>query len=117
MRIYCFSILIILLITLSGCEKLDFLIDIPDCIEKEIKEFKKSPLACDSDAQVLRYDFQDSQVFVFKPGNCGEDLPEKVYDNNCNLICTLGGFEANSICDSIDFDENATNKVLVWKNQ
>jgi hypothetical protein len=117
MRIKHYSSLIFLFTILIGCKKLDLLFDVPDCIEKEIGEFAESPFACDSNAQVLRYDFQDSQVFLFQPGNCGADLSEKVYDCDCNLICTLGGLEGNNICDSLDFNEYATNKVIVWKNQ
>jgi hypothetical protein len=93
MRTIPYSFLTMLLIILSGCGKLDL------------------------EAQVLRYDFQDSQVFLFQPGNCGADLPTKVYDSNCNLICTLGGIEGNSICNAENFEENATNKVQVWKNE
>jgi hypothetical protein len=109
--------LIILSIALSGCEKVDLEVNVPSCIEKEIKDFQKTSFACDSEAQVLRYDFQDSQVFVFKPGNCGADLPEKIYDSSCNLICSLGGFEGNIYCNGEIFLYIATNRTLVWKNE
>ena len=110
------TIWIILLINMFGCEKLELKIDVPACMENEIREYSKSHLACDSGAKIYRYDFQGSQVFVFEPGNCGADMPVNVYGSNCNLICTLGGFAGNAICNSENFYENATSKILVWEN-
>lgn len=106
-----------LLINLGGCEKLDLEVSVPNCIENKIKEFKNSPLACDSEAKVYRCDFQNVQVYVFQPGYCGSDLPIKIYDNKCNLICTLGGLEGNFLCSGMNFYENSTNPILVWKNE
>ena len=109
-----FILCILIPINILGCEKLGLKIDVPNCIENKIKEFKDSPLACDSRAKVLRYYFLDSQVYVFEPGDCGADLPTDVYDSNCNIICTLGGYAGNTICQGVNFEENATNKILVW---
>jgi hypothetical protein len=108
--------LIIMFITIFVCEKLDLNVDVPECIERKIKEFKKSDLSCNSGAEVLRYDFQGIQVYVFQPGNCGADMPIDIYDSHCNKICSLGGIEGRTYCNGDKFYENATNRVLVWKN-
>lgn len=105
-----------LVIILSGCKKEDLKVEVPGCIEKEINTFKKSPFACDEEAKVVRYDFQNKQVYLFKPGNCGADMPTNIYDSNCNLICTLGGLAGNILCNAEIFFENATNEILVWEN-
>jgi hypothetical protein len=111
-----FFAIILILIACFSCEKLELQVDVPGCIESKIKDFKRSDLSCNSGAEVLRYDFQGRQVFVFQPGNCGADMPIKIYDSNCNLLCTLGGFEGRSYCNGELFYTNATNRVLVWKN-
>ena len=107
---------IIVIINILACDKLDLKVEVPGCIEKKIKEFKDSRLTCDSGAQVLRYDFQGEQVYVFDRGNCGADMPLEVYDNHCHKICSLGGIEGNTICDSLIFEENESNRLLLWKN-
>jgi hypothetical protein len=107
---------VLLLLSLFGCEKLDLKVDVPNCIEGKIREFKKSDLSCNSGAEVLRYDFQGSYVYVFQPGNCGADMPVKIYNSNCDLLCTLGGFEGRTYCNGESFDSSATNEVLVWQN-
>lgn len=109
-------IITILLCSLSGCEKLDLKVEVPGCIEKKIKEFRDSKLTCDSDAQVLRFDFQGLQVYLFDPGNCSPDMSENVYDQNCNLICKLGGYGGNTMCNGEDFEDNASNSIIVWEN-
>lgn len=106
---------LVLFIVLSGCSKLDLEIRVPGCIRDEIKNFKNSGVACDSSAEVDRYDFQGAKVYVFEPGNCGADLPVSIYDEKCNLVCTLGGFTGTTKCNGIDFYDHATNKVIVWK--
>jgi hypothetical protein len=108
-------LLLFLLSYIYGCEKLDLKIEVPGCIEDKIREFKKSHFNCDSGAKAYRYDFQDIQVFVFEPGNCMPDFSTHVYDSSCNLICTLGGFAGNRICNGENFEENASNKILVWE--
>lgn len=103
-------------IGILGCENLDLKEDVPECVEKKIKEFKDSDLTCDSGANVIRYDFQGMQVYLFDPGNCGADMQAPIYDEQCNIICGLGGFAGNVMCNGVNFGENATNPTLIWED-
>ena len=107
---------LILILCIVGCEKLNLKEDVPKCIEDKIREFRKSALSCDSDSQVIRYNFQGINVYVFDPGNCGADMSAPVYDDQCNTICTLGGLGGNVICNGERFDEKATDATLIWEN-
>jgi len=103
---------IVLFCTLA-CERSYFL-DIPDCIMNKIREFEKSHL-CDHGASVYRFVFQDRFVYVFSDGDCGADMIATVYDENCNVLCGLGGFAGNTMCEGVRFDENATDETLIWE--
>jgi len=65
---------------------------------------------------VFRYKFQDQFVYVFNPGNCGADMMSNVYDEDCFLICSLGGIAGNIMCNGENFTENATDETLIWEN-
>ena len=107
---------LLFLIITWGCDKLDLKEDVPGCIEDKIKEFKDDPLTCNSGASVYRFNFQGKIVYVFGPGNCTPDNVAPVYDEECKLLCGLGGFIGNLECNGERFDVNATNKTLIWEN-
>lgn len=112
-----FNILLIAFtITFFGCQNTDLEEDIPGCIQQKIKEFDESIISCDSGATVYRYLFQGQFVFVFNPGNCIADGAASVYDEKCNLICSLGGLIGNIMCNGDNFGENSADETLIWKN-
>ena len=90
--------------------------DDPVCIDQKIEEFKTSNLPCETGKSIYRYKFQDELVYVFGPGNCGADMMSDVYDEECNLICGLGGIAGNITCNGANFHEGATDETLIWKN-
>lgn len=99
----------------SGCQKSDInLEDNSDCIDLKIEAFKTSNLPCESGKSIYRYKFQDEFVYVFGPGNCGADMMSDVYDEECNLICGLGGIAGNITCNGENFGQNATEEILIW---
>ena len=104
------------IIGILGCEDFDLHEAVPKCIEKKIKEFRKSWTTCDSGAKVNRYEFQGMEVYVFGPGTCGADMSATVYDKQCNSLCSLGGFTGNIMCNGVVFADYATNKILIWEN-
>jgi hypothetical protein len=111
-----YFIIVFFLFSLCACEKPDLNAEVPGCIKKKIIAFSTSKQTCVSGAQVLRYDFQNSQVYVFDPGNCFPDMSCDVYDQDCNIICALGGFAGIDTCNGENFEEHASNKILIWKN-
>ena len=99
-----------------GCEDLDLYEPVPECIEKKIKEFREAGATCDSGANVYRYEFQGMEVYAFYPGPCGTDMVTPVYDEECNVLCGLGGFTGNIMCNDVVFADYTTNETLIWKN-
>ena len=99
-----------------SCQKVDLKEDTPDCIERKIIEFKSDNSTCESGKQVHRYIFQGEYVYVFSPGNCGADMLANVYNEDCVLICSLGGIAGNTTCNEEEFSTNATNETLIWEN-
>ena len=104
------------LIGILGCEDLDLYEDVPQCIEKQIKEFRDTETTCDSGAKVYRYEFQGMEVYLFDPGNCHADMQAPIYDAECNILCALGGFTGNIMCSEVVFADHATNETLIWEN-
>lgn len=109
-------IFICLSVFFSCCQKLQLEQDVPDCIEKKIEAYKTNKTPCESGKSVYRYTFQGEFVYVFNPGNCGADMMSDVYNEACNLICGLGGIAGNVTCQAENFDKNATDEKLIWKN-
>ena|SRR5690349_18129301 len=95
----------------SGCLRNDVEDGTPDCIIGKIREHKKQ--GCD-DQKVEQYQFQGKYVFVFGPGTCGADMQSDVYDENCNLLGSLGGITGNMSINGADFS-SAVFVSLVWE--
>ena len=87
-----------------------------DCIQAKIEAYKASNIPCESGKSIYRYEFQGKHVYVFNPGDCGADMMSDVYDENCNLICGLGGIAGNTLCNNEEFSLNAKNEFLIWEN-
>ena len=97
-----------------SCEDLNLPEGTPDCIEKRIKKFDRKG-GCSTGATVVKYNFQGGTIYVFNPGNCGADFTAAVVDQDCNDLCTLGGFGGNVVCNGDTISE-ATNREVIWSN-
>ncbi len=115
MKIFNFILLITLFLSIS-CQKTKLEVETHDCIKQKIAEFDNSAISCDAGASVYSYQFQGKLVYVFYPGNCGADMISDVYDEDCNLICGLGGIVGNITCNGENFGDNSTEETLIWKN-
>ncbi len=77
----------------------------PNCLSEKIKHKHIQPSGA-----VTRYTTQKGFVFEIYVGD-GAD----VYDEECNIICFLGGFVGNTTCvdgtDTLAF----SNPVVVWE--
>jgi len=114
--LFCYlTILMITHLLLSSCNHREVVEGTPDCIIKEIQNFQKD-MACESGAFVIRYWFNDQYVYLFNPGPCGADFFYPVYDEECNLLCNLGGIAGFVDCMDMNFYDNSTDGVIIWFN-
>ncbi|MBI5915552.1 MAG: hypothetical protein HY842_09260 [Bacteroidetes bacterium] len=97
-----------------ACNKLDLPEGTPDCIEKEICEFKSSYDDC-MGMKVSRFDTQVGVVYYFDYSSCGGEAYADVYDENCNQICSLGGIVFVP-CKSDTIFLTFSNELIIWEN-
>ena len=105
--------ILIILIALISCNRIDIEPGTPPCIENKIVSFNQTSI-CDN-ARVTEYIFQGKTVYVFSPGNtCGADLTSEVVDSDCNTLGYLGGISGNTTING----EKITYAIfvmIVWK--
>ncbi len=80
-------------------------LDIPLCIDEILEEFKKD--ACRESGDLTLWNFNGQEVYCFQKGNCIADGTADIYDENCNLLCSLGGFAGVTECQGLDWETNA----------
>ena len=103
-------------LTIGSCEKSDLEIDVPECIEKEIKAFRESAEGCKG-ASVWKYNRLDEDIYLFTPGDCENDRLIKTFDTKCNLRCywEIDGPHAN--CSMPYEIYYSLEGELVWENK
>jgi len=85
---------------------------IPLCIDQEIPVFAQN--ACRGSGDLTIWSFDGEDVFCFNEGTCYQDAMAYIYDADCNLVCTLGGPSGNTLCNGLDWDQNALYLELVY---
>ena len=111
------NLIYLLLFMFNSCQKTDVpAYENPDCMNKKIIEYKHSKVPCETGKSIYRYTFQGKYVFVFNPGDCGADMMSEVFDEECTLICGLGGIAGNLTCNGENFWDGATDETLIWEN-
>jgi hypothetical protein len=84
--------------------------EVPECID-ELASTLNSDF-CDG-ADLNRFDFNGRTVYCFFYGNC-TDAKAVIYEDDCTEICTLFGLSGNTSCEGLDWQSNATNRVLIY---
>ena len=111
----------LLILSFSSCEKLAILgqllsDEVPQCIMSEIEEFEKEmDEICNEGAKVVKYKFQDEIVYAFFPSSCISDGGTEILNADCELLCTLGTIAGVSQCNGEEFDQNAKELKVIWK--
>jgi hypothetical protein len=108
-----FLVLFSLLLIIS-CNKEDLPSDIPNCIGDKIQDIADGDPWIPA-AKIYKYNYNNQTVYYF-PAHCC-DVPSKVYDSNCNLICSPDGGLTGSgdgLCN--DFFASRTNEELIWED-
>ena len=97
----------------SGPEEVVF-DNIPACVQQMIENIKSQPVTNPA-SSVWQYNFKGQMVY-FIPQYCC-DIPSKLLDANCNLICKPdGGFTGKGDGKCTDFVTERTDGKLIWKD-
>ena len=88
--------------------------DIPKCMQQLITEYQNRPVQNPS-AEFYEYDYKGQKVYYMKPPCC--DQLSKLFDSNCNFICSPdGGIRGSGDGKCPDFSTTRTNEKLIWKD-
>ena len=86
---------------------------LPECIDNKLQVFIDEE--CITDLTIWRFRGQD--FYCFNYASCPDLVGfADILDSGCNVICTLGGPDANSVCDGTDWTTNASLTTTVFEN-
>lgn len=88
--------------------------NIPECLEDEFKILKNN--SCESGASLKLFQFQGASVYLFDIGLCISHSYSEVYNENCELLGTLGTIAGFDSINGEKFHGNATDEVILWSN-
>lgn len=80
----------------------------PECLQAQIDVILGAPQR-DPRGKIEKYNYHQQAVYVVK--NNFDDFPTVVYDQKCEVICSIGGYNGQDSCE--DF-ENAQRIETVW---
>jgi len=89
-------------------------LDIPQCIDEELQAF--IPEGCPGTSDLTLWRFQGQDVYCFAYGDCISDTYAEIFNQNCVLLCTLGGISGNNICEGAEWDTSAERISLIYQN-
>lgn len=112
------SILIISLIgislTMTSCEKMELPVEVPTCVEKQIKQIEKEKESS-APRQVWKWEV-DGDTYFYITSNCCDQF-NFLYDENCEVVCAPdGGFTGAGDGKCPEFSEEIV-KTLVWEKE
>lgn len=84
------------------------------CIEERINIFKLE--ACETDASVIQYTFQNVTVYALHLGNCIADGSDEILNADCSTIGFVGGFGGVTDINGENFYDYATLETTLWSN-
>ena len=112
-----YTLITLTIILFTSCKMIDIKNDAPKCIKQKAKNLKQAlGHACDDDATVKEYFFQNKKVYLFSPGNCGADMQSIVLSADCDELGKLGGIAGNLKINDKNFFEEAEYIKVVWKD-
>jgi hypothetical protein len=97
-----------------GCGNDEVLKGTPKCVEKLIRRIKNQPVS-NPPSKVFRYSYKGKTVYYIPPKCC--DIPSKLVDENCNVICSPdGGFTGIGDGRCTDFFAYRSKEELIWQD-
>lgn len=78
--------------------------DLPTCVETKLSTFRNE--AC-SGGNLVQFTFRSQTVYCFNWGSCQPEKTIEIWEEDCGLLCELGGVGDFTICDGTPWDGNA----------
>jgi len=88
----------------------------PDCLTTKIDAFKVDQATCEN-ATIIKYNFQNQEVYAFTQGICVSDGGTDVVLEDCSEVCFLGGIAGFQDCNGDLFFDVAEEVEIVWENK
>ncbi|MBC7472645.1 MAG: hypothetical protein H7263_00005 [Candidatus Sericytochromatia bacterium] len=86
----------------------------PEWLDKYINKLNTEPVK-DSPESITKFEYKGKNVYFFSSPCCGKE--GKLYDQNKNIICSVGknkiSYKKLKNCN--DFDKTKKNKKLIWQ--
>jgi len=109
--------IVLLVLLLFSCEKLDLPGGIPNCIKRKIRQIKNYPVR-NPPAKVYEQTLSNGDKLYYIPPYCC-DVQSELYDSDCNIICHPdGGLSGagDGQCPE-DLLKTVVNTKLIWEDK
>ena len=107
------TVLILIALTSSSCEKIDTEKAVPNCIERKINKIKKEEVK-NPPISIFEWKVDGETYYYISSGCC--DQYNYLYDDKCNEVCAPdGGFTGTGDGNCPEFRDKA-EITLVWED-
>jgi len=89
---------------------------ISECLQTMIDDFKVDQATCEN-ATIIKYKFQEQEVYAFTQGICVADGGTDVLLDDCSRVCFLGGIAGFQDCNGDLFFDVAEEVEIIWENK
>ena len=109
------GLLIVMIFGLVACGGDD---DLPQCIQDKLSSFETE--ACESTAaqlggNLVRFTFRTETVYCFNWGSCQPDKTIEIWQEDCTLLCELGGPDELTVCDGALWADFAVEDEVLFQ--
>ncbi|WP_296620380.1 hypothetical protein [Marivirga sp.] len=107
------TVLILFVLTILSCEKIELEKDVPDCIESKIRKIKNEEVQ-NPPTEVWEWK-ADGMIYYYISSECCDQF-NFLYDENCNQVCAPdGGISGGGDGNCPTFNEQI-EKTLIWRD-
>ncbi len=103
-------------IVLVSCDSEPEMKEEANCLTEKIDLFKVDQATCEN-ATIIKYEFQNQEVYAFTQGICISDGGTDVVLEDCSEVCFLGGFGGFQDCNGDLFFDVAQELEIIWENK
>jgi len=92
---------------------------VPDCVDEKLQSFRTEAcetVGSDLGGNLVEFTFRTETVYCFNWGACQPDKLIEIWEEDCGLLCTLGGPNNIEVCDGVSWSEFAIEEETVFQN-